>query len=422
MLSSIFERARRLVGAGGLRTAAKPVLPDPNAYIRAVATPFAGVETSDSGLLKDDSVYRVYNLYRDMLLGAGWRFEGGDAEAVDALMEGVVSAKGFDDMLYEMAAAPFQRMAVIEIVWNFGRDVWLPRRYRVVPIEDVSLALDEQGEVEHVNVTTSAGLQQIPTTNMVVYRWRPTFAEPLGRSVYQHIKEPVEYKRTTDKAMISYAQRWGVPSIVGFYAPGQNRADQTKFLAAIRSLQNASAAILPIKPSRDAPDVLQLLEAKGEGSAISAVMEMNKGFEKRIAGAVLGSILAVYESDYGTRAQAQTHLEVLRSVIEAAQAPLEEAINAQLVEPVLAYNRGAADVRFVLNSPNLNDLEKLGNMVADLAQAGLIDPMQDAKVIRTMFGIDTPDGWLPPGAPYVGDVPRGAPDPVSGEQRWTVGR
>jgi phage gp29-like protein len=240
--------------------------------------------------------------------------------------------------------------------------------------------------------------------------------------VYDHIREPVEYKRATDAAMISYAKRWGVPSIVGFYAPGQDKSAQAKFLAAIKSLQNAAAATLPIKPTKDSPDVLQLIEAKGDGGSISAVMDMNKAFEKRIAGAVLGSILAVYESEYGTRAQAQTHLEVLKSVIEAAQAPLEEAINEQLVQPVLAYNRGLRDVRFVLNAPNLNDLEKLGNMVADLAQAGLLDPAQDARVIRTMFGIDTPEGWAPPGAPNVGDVAPGSPDLVPGEQRWTVGR
>jgi phage gp29-like protein len=115
---------------------------------------------------------------------------------------------------------------------------------------------------------------------------------------------------------------------------------------------------------------------------------MLKMYERRIARAVLGSVLAIFEAEFGTRAQAETHLEMLKKVISSYQKDIEGPVNAQLVKPVLRYNVGDADVVWHLNAPAFADLQKLGAWIADLAQAGVIDPVRDANSIRGMFNMD----------------------------------
>jgi len=155
----------------------------------------------------------------------------------------------------------------------------------------------------------------------------------------------------------------------------------------LRDLQSASVGTLP-GPKGDAGNNIELLEASGgANSAIGSAIEMLHTYERRIARGVLGSVLAVFESEFGTRAQAETHLEVLKAVVRSHQGPIEEAINQQLVEPVLAYNVGEADVRFELSEPDFADREKVGRWVADLAQAGVIDLEADRDAIRGLFGL-----------------------------------
>jgi len=355
--------------------------------VRILPQPWSMADTTEAKLLKDDSVGAVARLFCDVVFGSGYRWVGDDAERLTDLTDEIMRADGWQQTLRALTNVVFTRYACIEIVWETSSGRWLPARLRHIPNSMCALDIDEYGGVTTVNVSTTGGLQPLPAENMIMHRNNPTFDKPSGMSVFDDLEEVIQMKRRADLALIRYVERYAAPTVIGWYAPGTSKAQQTALLTALKNLQSASVGTLP-GPKGDVGNNIELLEASGgANSAIGSAIEMLRMYERRIARGILGSVLAIFESEFGTRAQAETHLEVLKAVVRSQQGPVEEAINDQLVRPVLDYNVGDADLRFELIEPDFADREKVGRWVADLAQAGVVDLEADRDAIRGLFGL-----------------------------------
>jgi len=354
------------------------------------STYYPSTGTSVSKLLNDDTVQTVMNLERELLLGASYRWTGEDAEAtgVPDLLQAIERADGFDALLAAVAACRYTQYAVAEIIWQTDGGAWLPAAYRVLPRDACAISVDATGAVTGVVVTTTAGQVTLPPERAVVARHAPTPKEPTGHSVISDVREIIELKRRADHSVIRYLERFAAPSILAYYQPGATAEAKRQLLDALKELQSASVATLP-GPKETAEVVL--LEAKGgSGSSIGSAIEVLQLYEHRIARALLGSTLSIYEAQFGTRAQAETHLEVLKAVIRARQAAVEAVINQQVLQRVLEYNRadaGQLDVRFELNEPDFADRTAMSRWVTDLVSVGVLDPEADREAIRSMFGI-----------------------------------
>jgi phage gp29-like protein len=333
----------------------------------------------DLSLVKDGTLYAVSHFLNEVCLGAGWHFEGDDAESNAEVLDAIVNREGFAEMLRANLNAMFTRFAVTEVVWGTG-SVWLPARYRVVPHASCRLNINDGGDVESVEVVTTAGIQQLPLVRAVVHRHRPSLDHPEGQSVLDSIGEDVGYKRRSDDALVKNVERFSAPFIIGRYPPGMSASQKQELLDQLKKLQSASVAVLPEGVG------VEIIEAKGVSSKFA--MDAVSFFERRIARQVLGSILAMFEAEFGTRAQATTHWQVIRYVVASYQADIEATINEQLVQRVLAWNGLPDRVVFKLNEPDLLDKTNIARWVADLASAGVLDMEQDRDLIRRIFGLE----------------------------------
>jgi len=361
--------------------------PQVGEQVRITPQPWAIADIAEAKLLKDDSVGAVSRLFCDVIFGSGIRWIGDDAERLQDLTDEIERADGWQQCLRALTNSVFTRYACVEIVWQTHGSIWGPQRLRHIPNTMCALDIDEWGNVMSVKVSSTGGMQSLPAENMILCRNNPTFDKPQGISVFDDLEEVIQMKRRADLALIRYIERYAAPTVIGWYAPGTSKTQQSALLSALRDLQSASVGTLP-GPKGDAGNNIELLEASGgANSAIGSAIEMLRMYERRIARGVLGSVLAIFESEFGTRAQAETHLEVLKAVVRSHQGPVEEAINRQLVAPTLAYNVGDADLRFELVEPDFADREKVGRWVADLAQAGVIDLEADRDSIRGLFGL-----------------------------------
>lgn len=359
--------------------------PDAGEHVRIMPQSWSTADVAETRMLRDDSVGAVSRLFCDVVFGSGIRWVGEDAQRLTWLTDSIERSDGWQQCLRSITNAVFTRYAVVEIVWATEGGAWHPARLRHIPNGMCALDIDEWGNVRGVTVTSTGGMQALPGENMILRRNNPTFEHPQGISVFDDLEEVIQMKRRADLALIRYIERFAAPTVIGWYAPGTSKAQQTALLTALKNLQSAAVGTLP-GPRGDAGNNIELMEAKAQGP-INLAMDMLHNYERRIARGVLGSVLAVFESEFGTRAQAETHLEVLKAVVRSHQGPIEETINRQLVAPTLAYNVGDADLRFELVEPDFADREKVGRWVADLAQAGVIDLEADRDAIRGLFGL-----------------------------------
>lgn len=399
MLLNLQNLGNRLLGRNNLATPPVPrtlPLPDVSAQILAAPLPFAYVSRTVQDLLNDDTIGSVANVFTDILLSSGWTFEGDDAKEVKDLTDAMTSAPGWNMLLNSMALAPFKRFSAVEMIWDTTSDVgkWLPKKYRDLPLRFTSLNLNAQHDVICANVTTTGGLQQVPPQNMVCHRHQPTFEHPLGQSVYDSLAEVIGYKRKADALLIRILERLAGATVIGWYAPGTPQSEQDALFAALGKMVSGSYSVMP-GPRGEKGNEVELLELSSSAGLDFAINLLNL-YERRIARAVLGSVLSIYEAEHGSRAQASEHTKILTSVVESQQDGLEEPINAQLLKPLLAYNKpnGAKlDVKFRLNAPDFSDLSKTGAWVDGLIAAGVIDPenQEDNDLVRTLFGVKLRD-------------------------------
>jgi len=357
--------------------------PDPQAMLRVARQDRSSYAIStEERLLRDGTLYMIANIVEQVCLGAGWRFTGDAAEdeRVVALCNAITATEGFQEMVRHCLRAMFARYAVTEIIWSSEGGQWLPVRFRTVPRNAVTLTIGETGEVNGITVVTSAGAQQLPMLHAVVYRFNPSFDAPAGSTLLESLREDIEYKRKLDDVVVRGSERFGAPTVCVRYPPGTDPSQVESLLGQGQRLQSASVAVLP-----DGVGV-EFLEPKGTSSELT--LETLRYFERRIARAVLGGVLGMFEAEFGTRAQAGTHWEVTRYVIRGYQSGIEQAITEQVFARTLQLNGMPDQIQFALNEPDIVDKESIARWVAELAQAGIIDVDADRDRIRRIFGLE----------------------------------
>ena len=365
--------------------------PDPKRRIVAVPLPFQSVPVNEQQFLLDDTVGSIVEVFTDVLVGGGWKWEGKDAERCKVLTDGIQAALGFDQLIDGLSHSFVQRFTAFEMVWDTS-SWWLPSKFRELPNGRNGVTyvdLDELQDIVNLRVTTSGGLQDVPLTNAVISRYRPTFADPLGQTKYTQAKEVVGYKRRADTALVQYIERLAGGVVIGWYQQGMSDADQGKFFAALQKFRSNSVGMLPGPHDADNNDV-QLMESKGESGGAGVILEAIEMFSKRTGQLLLGSILAVFEGMYGNRSSSETHMKILQMVVKKYQSELvEQPMNDQVLRPVLEFNVGKGlDLRFLLNPPNFEDVQKLGMMVMDLTQGGYLTPEADKDRVLTAIGFE----------------------------------
>jgi len=338
----------------------------------------ASAKPEEISLTKDGTLSAVLRFLTEVVLGAGWHFDGEDADAVAEVLPEVTDKPGFSEMLRACMLAMFSRFAVVEVIWQQRGEWWLPERYRLVPHDAVSMHISERGEVERVEVFTTAGIQELPLARAIIHRYKPSLAHPEGETLLDSIREDVHYKRRGDDALVKNVERFAAPFIVGRYPPGMSAEQKRELLDQLKKLQSASVAVLPEGVG------VEVIEGRGVSSRFA--MDAVSFFERRIARQVLGSVLAMFEAEFGTRAQAATHWQIIRYVAASYQSDIEATINEQLVQRVLRWNGLPDQVAFKLNEPDVLDRTNIARWVADLATAGVLDLEEDRQLIRRMFG------------------------------------
>ncbi len=147
-----------------------------------------------------------------------------------------------------------------------------------------------------------------------------------------------EYKRWLDNCAL--------PSIVGKTAPKQpgdvqRNADGQKsgnkllspaeaMLQALTGLKNASVAVIPSGAEVDQLSVV------GEGAGFERAINIA---DSQITKSILYQNLATNEAEFGTRAQSQTHMEVLDLLVWWLKEKLAESVG-ELLKRVITYNYG----------------------------------------------------------------------------------
>lgn len=357
--------------------------PEPETALRLLRTPSSLASVAQHRRrAQDDALRMTLNFLAEALLGAGWRVETDESRYVE-LAQRAFTAPGFAVALRSMVAAQIERYAVIEIVW--GRD-FVPIAYRTFTPQEAALEFDPYGEVARIQISTVEGLQELPLERAIVYRYQPDLSNPAGRTRLEELAPLLDAKARVDDALVRIVERYSAPPLIGYHLPNLPAATVDALEQALRDLRSGAGALIGGVKGEQVS--IETLDVKVDGYAPDLAMRLLENYERRIARLLLGSVLALFEAQYGTRAQAEVHASITRQILRGYQQDLEECIHEQLWTPLCYYQFGVLEPpRWQLNEPTIVQPDRAARWLSELIAVGVLDPETDRETIRQLFDL-----------------------------------
>lgn len=355
--------------------------PTPNEQLRVLPQTTTRTTPTELRYLHDDTIAVIRNFLAEVLLGSGWYIETNDTRYLQ-LAQRTFNALGFENLLRSCIDAQFTRFTAAEIIWDTD---YIPKAYRVLPHNTVELHINDHGDIQQVSVYTTAGKQTLPPTRLFLYRYRPSLDHPHGTTRMEALLEVYEAKRRVDEALVRFVERYAMPPLIAYHPPNASTETIDRLEHTLRAIRSGASVILP--GPKDTLPIEPLEVGARETSPISIALELLENYERRIARAVLGSVLPFFESQYGTRAQASVHLHVTGQIVRGMQTDIEQAVNTQIWQPTCFYTLGDPNPpRWHLQEPFLPSVD-IARTVSELIAAGVIDPETDRDFIRQLFDL-----------------------------------
>lgn len=290
-------------------------------------------------------------------------------ENLDRSFELVISDMVMKTKTYGFCAA--------ELVWEpRGTKLYLKR---IVPLEPLRTTFKlESGNLAAVVQYAARGRVEIPVEKTFILRNSP---ELYGKSALEPVYRAWKMKKVLFKFWAIAMERYAVPVLYG-----KTSGDTDALAQALGSLW--SRGVIAASPDVE----IQVLEPKS--SVAETFAKAIEQLDLLIYRGLLLPRLLGGPTTVGSYALGKVHMDLfLSSVRREARLVAEEVID-QIVAKIIDYN--FADInsygRFLESGDmSIDDKQKLAATLVSLAQAGIIDPVQDEEWIRSMLNFPVPE-------------------------------
>lgn len=227
-----------------------------------------------------------------------------------------------------------------------------------------------------------AAAEVVPPDKVMILTNRGEDCDPRGTSVLRAAYEPWWKKRQLAPEYLHYLSQFATPSVWATPPEGQEAAPETDPLG---NLVDADGAVIadpdgedaglvqaPLTPQEELLAELQLWRngyalVVPNGTAIHTVEMLGDGapflnafvlWNAEIVKAILTQSLATEEGQHQARAAAQTHQDVLDTLVRQYKKAVEEMIHGQVLVPWVARNWGDDAAEELVPRPSLGTTER----------------------------------------------------------------
>jgi hypothetical protein len=263
------------------------------------------------------------------------------------------------------------------------------------------------------------GVRILPREKFAVLTLFEEDEDPRGNSALRPAYTPWLFKTHTWPEFLRWLQNCAMNAVIGktppkdaasfTRAPVANETQKTPTQALLDALLGLKSAGVAVIPNGAETDTIPSSDTDGFETGFSIA-------DSQIAKAILGQTLATGEAQFGTRAQSQTHLQVLDLFVAWLKRELAAMVTADIINPLIKYNFGEEALAYAplvtFGDSDRRDWSKDANAAALLH--GKITKTQ-WLAICTQLGLPAPDeGEEVPG--YDGQMAQEQP-PIEQEQK-----
>jgi len=285
----------------------------------------------------DPRIKSLLKVFKSMALSYPVNLKQGTSkEAVFSYCKETLSQSLFYRLEKRLLSAVEYGFSVVELVWSLADGEWVPAD--MVLRKPERFVFDAEGGLKYRSGSGElVDLYEQPY-KWLVYRHDKDAENPYGTSALKSCYWPWKFKKAGAQFWLMAAEKFAVPSILALFdttEPEDRIRERALRLSELLStVQSGSGAALA--NIRD----VKLLSAPEKVSEFRTLMDW---CDTQMAYGIVYQSLAVQEAEYGTRAQAEVHRDVLSSVAKAECIEMAEVLQ-RLVDWVVVLNFGPEEV------------------------------------------------------------------------------
>jgi phage gp29-like protein len=214
-------------------------------------------------------------------------------------------------LLSGLLDAPLFGLTPVELLWAPGGDHLALADLVVKPAR--WFGFDEQNRPRFVSRNNPWDGELLPFGKFVFARHFPTYDNPYGLRLLSRCLWPVAFKRGGWQFWVTFAEKYGMPFLLGKYRPGAPPKEQNEMLSNLAKMVRDAVAVIPQGGTAEFLDSA----SKGASSEIhkDLIHESNAEMSKVIA----GQTLTAEVGERGSYAASQTHERVLEDFRQGDQ-------------------------------------------------------------------------------------------------------
>ncbi len=327
-------------------------------------------------MLMDDEIGASLDLRKRMLRSYDFSLMPGDQSDFAKKIANEIAthlAPIFPELLQAMQMALEYSFSVTEVIYHNNNGLWTVDKF--LPLKTTRFRFDKTGNL----VLIYPEVKKLDTKfKLIVHRHGIMPESFYGISVLNRCYWPWRFKKAGLKFWLIAAEKFGVPSIIALFQTKNEKE-------AISRAQNIAEMLSNLKTDAAAAlanvDNVMTIETKGTFDFGSLI----KLCDRAIAKTITGQTLATNEAEYGSRAQAEMHMQALINLVDSDAADIATTLNKTLIPWLTELNYGI-DAPVPFFTFDLTD-QTPWERVRDAIDRGL--PLSKSK-IYSMFNLPAP--------------------------------
>ncbi|HHJ4352321.1 TPA: DUF935 domain-containing protein [Citrobacter freundii] len=286
------------------------------------------------------------------------------------------------ELLFDLLDGLGKGVGVCEILWNTSTTHWKPRDYEWV---DPRFLIPDRETLRDFRLLTDRNPidgEPLSPGKFIVHKPRLKSGLPLRNGLARLVAVMYMLKSYTVRDWWAFAEKFGIPIVVGKYGNNASPEQIQTLLDAIASLASDAGCAIPDSMK------LEMQEAASRNSGGTLFKEMAEWCDAQISKAVLGQTMTT--DDGSSRAQAEVHNGVRMDIAKWDAWQLSNTLSEFLVRPYVDMNYGPQEhyPRVVLRISKPEDLKVLVDALSPLIDRGMEVQMSE---IRDKFGLSEPE-------------------------------
>lgn len=251
-----------------------------------------------------------------------WRLSYEDDKHKD-FYEALMKKLDVTGIVTSILKTPLYGYQPIEIVWGLEDGYIIPVDVTAKPQEWFNFS--PEGELLYLEKGHFDGVA-IPedSKKFLVPRNSAEYLNPYGKSVLSRCFWDVIFKRGSKELWMKFAERFGMPTVIGKYPDGMNEDEINKLLDTLENLIQDAVGAIPDN------NTIEFLDASSRQSSASIYKELIETADKSIAKSILGQTLTTDSGDSGSYALGNVHQQVRQDIIDSDARLCETQFNILL--------------------------------------------------------------------------------------------